>query len=73
MYDFLSNYTLTRDIGTEFQYSNLGAGLLGHALSLKAGKVYEELTIERICDPFKFERYKDNARKGTKRPNGHAA
>ncbi|MGB6268979.1 MAG: serine hydrolase domain-containing protein, partial [Olleya sp.] len=28
LYDFISNYTLTRDIGAEYEYSNLGMGLL---------------------------------------------
>lgn len=51
MYDFLSRYTLTRDIGSQFEYSNLGVGLLGHALSLRAGKSYEALVTERILKP----------------------
>jgi CubicO group peptidase (beta-lactamase class C family) len=51
MYDFLSGYTLTRDIGSQFEYSNLGVGLLGHVLTLRVGKSYEELVRSRICDP----------------------
>ncbi len=51
MYDFLSNYSLPREIGSEYEYSNLGAGLLGHALSLKAGKDYEALLTERVLQP----------------------
>jgi CubicO group peptidase (beta-lactamase class C family) len=51
MYDFLSGYELTRDIGSQYEYSNLGVGLLGHALSLRAGKSYEDLVRTRICDP----------------------
>lgn len=51
LYDFLSGYTLTRDIGSKFEYSNLGVGLLGHALSLRAGKSYEQLLKERITQP----------------------
>src|SRR5437762_3782146 len=51
LYDFLSHYELTRDIGSQFEYSNLGGGLLGHALSLRAGKSYEALVIERILEP----------------------
>ena len=51
LYEFLSGYTLTRDIGTQYEYSNLGVGLLGHVLSLRGGKPYETLLKERILDP----------------------
>ena len=51
MYDFLSGYTLTRDIGSQYEYSNLGVGLLGHVLSLRAGTSYEALVRSRVCDP----------------------
>jgi CubicO group peptidase (beta-lactamase class C family) len=51
MYDFLSGYELTRDPGQQFEYSNLGVGLLGHALSLAAGKSYEQLEQERVWTP----------------------
>lgn len=51
MYEFLSTYSLTRDIGEKYEYSNLGAGLLGHALSRKAGMSYEQLVRKRILDP----------------------
>jgi serine-type D-Ala-D-Ala carboxypeptidase/endopeptidase len=54
MYDFLSGYTLTRDPGTTFEYSNLGVGLLGHVLSLATGKSYEELERERVWKPLKM-------------------
>ena len=51
MYQFLSGYQLTRDIGERYEYSNLGVGLLGHALSLRARQNYETLVRARICDP----------------------
>jgi CubicO group peptidase (beta-lactamase class C family) len=51
MYAFLSGYTLPRDIGAQFEYSNLGMGLLGHVLARRAGCTYEELVIRRICQP----------------------
>jgi D-alanyl-D-alanine-carboxypeptidase/D-alanyl-D-alanine-endopeptidase len=51
MYDFLSGYQLTRDIGTQYEYSNFGMGLLGHILSLRAGMTYEDLVRKRILQP----------------------
>jgi len=51
MYAFLSGYTLPRDIGATYEYSNLGAGLLGHILARKAGTNYEALVVQRICRP----------------------
>lgn len=51
MYEYLSGYQLTRDIGAEYEYSNLGMGLLGHALALKARVSYEELVGRRILTP----------------------
>lgn len=54
MYDFLSNYQLTRDIGARYEYSNFGMGLLGHILSLRAGKSYEQLVRARILKPLKM-------------------
>ena len=51
LYSFLSSYELPRGIGTEWDYSNLGMGLAGHALSLKAGMTFERLVRELILDP----------------------
>jgi CubicO group peptidase (beta-lactamase class C family) len=51
MYAFLSAYELPREVGAEFEYSNLGVGLLGHLLSLAAGRGYEELVRARILEP----------------------
>jgi D-alanyl-D-alanine-carboxypeptidase/D-alanyl-D-alanine-endopeptidase len=52
---FLSGYQLTRDPGTKFEYSSLGAGLLGHVIALKAGSDYESLVVDRICRPLKMD------------------
>lgn len=51
LHAFLSGYTLTRDIGTQFEYSNVGVGLLGHALALRAKTQYEPLVAARITGP----------------------
>ena len=51
LYQFLSGYTLPRDPGSEFEYSNLGAGLLGHLLANRAGMDYESLVGTRITQP----------------------
>jgi CubicO group peptidase (beta-lactamase class C family) len=48
LYDFLARYELPRDPGDAFEFSDLGVGLLGHALSLRAGTTYEALVSERI-------------------------
>jgi len=56
LYQFLSSYTLPRDPGSdlegsEFEYSNLGGGLLGHVLANRAGTDYESLIGTRITRP----------------------
>jgi D-alanyl-D-alanine-carboxypeptidase/D-alanyl-D-alanine-endopeptidase len=51
LYEFLSTVELTRDIGAQYEYSNLGVGLLGHVLALRAGKDYATLVRERITGP----------------------
>ncbi len=55
LYAFLSGYELPRDIGAQFEYSNLGMGLLGHILSLKAGMSYESLVAKRILSPLQMK------------------
>jgi serine-type D-Ala-D-Ala carboxypeptidase/endopeptidase len=51
MYAFLSGYQLPRDVGAEYEYSNLAQGLLGHILALNAGSSYEDLMISTIARP----------------------
>lgn len=51
LYGALSSYELTRDIGTQFEYSNLGFGLLGHVLERCAGRRFAELLRDRIFTP----------------------
>ncbi len=51
VYDFLNTYKLTRDIGSEYEYSNYAAGLLGHVMATKKGVTYEKLMIDVIAKP----------------------
>jgi CubicO group peptidase (beta-lactamase class C family) len=51
MYEFLGRHELRRDPGALYEYSNLGVGLLGHALALRAGMSYESLLRERVLAP----------------------
>ena len=56
LYDHLSNVELKFDPGTDVEYSNLGFGLLGHALERAANKPLDRLLREMICDPLGLER-----------------
>ncbi len=51
LYDFLSSYKLTRDPGSQYEYSNVGGGLLGLALARHAGMDYGKLVRDWICKP----------------------
>ncbi len=51
LYAFLSSHELVRDIGETVEYSNLGVGLLGHALARGDGADYETLVSTRILEP----------------------
>lgn len=51
LYDFLSSYTLSRDIGSRYEYSNYAVGLLGHVLATTRGVSYEQLMINVIAKP----------------------
>jgi D-alanyl-D-alanine-carboxypeptidase/D-alanyl-D-alanine-endopeptidase len=55
VYGFLKTLALSRAPGEKNAYSNLGAGLLGHALSRRDGKSYEEMIVSRICRPLGME------------------
>jgi len=55
LYEFLNHYTLPRAPGEQVEYSNVGMGLLGHILSLKAGNSYEPLISDRILKKLHME------------------
>ena len=50
MYDYLSRFEPSREIGSQYEYSNIGGSLLGHVLSLQAEKEFEKLLKEKVLD-----------------------
>ncbi len=54
LYKTLATSSLAATPGTKYAYSNLGAGLLGHALARRAGMDYEELLRRRILVPLEM-------------------
>jgi CubicO group peptidase (beta-lactamase class C family) len=51
LYEFLAKQTLHLPPNAGFLYSNLGMGLLGHVLSLRYGKSYEQMIVDLIATP----------------------
>jgi serine-type D-Ala-D-Ala carboxypeptidase/endopeptidase len=51
LYAFLERSRLERDPGSQWEYSNVGIALLGHALALRAGVSYEDLLRQRLFEP----------------------
>ncbi|HEX6372513.1 MAG TPA: serine hydrolase domain-containing protein [Longimicrobium sp.] len=51
LYAFLAQHELRRDIGSEFEYSNMAVALLGEALARAAGRTYDDLVRERVLEP----------------------
>lgn len=54
LYKLLNTYELPRDPGAEWSYSNLGVGLLGVALSRRAGEDLPTLIRQRITGPLRM-------------------
>jgi len=55
LYRFLARYQLTRDPGTQWDYSNIGYWLLGQTLAARAGIDYESLLRARVIAPSKMK------------------
>ena len=51
LYKFLNGSAVREYMGEGVEYSNLGYGLLGHALARAAGGTYQEVLEERILEP----------------------
>jgi CubicO group peptidase (beta-lactamase class C family) len=51
LYTFLSSHELRREIGSQYEYSNLAVGLLGVVLARVGEGSYEDIVRERILEP----------------------
>jgi serine-type D-Ala-D-Ala carboxypeptidase/endopeptidase len=51
LYEFLVTQTLRLNPNANFLYGTLNMGLLGHALSLRYGKTYEQMIAELVAMP----------------------
>lgn len=56
LYAHLAAVELDSDPGTSERYSNLGIGLLGHALEHAAKKPFDQLVKDMICVPLNLDR-----------------
>jgi CubicO group peptidase (beta-lactamase class C family) len=52
--DFVRGYTLPRDPGERYEYSNLGVGLLGFALAQRGHESYEAMIARRVLTPLRM-------------------
>lgn len=53
---FLADYQLPRDPGSQYEYSNLGVGLLGYALARQRGTTYGKLLQGEVLRPLGMTR-----------------
>jgi D-alanyl-D-alanine-carboxypeptidase/D-alanyl-D-alanine-endopeptidase len=51
LHAFLSSYRLTREPGTQYEYSNTGVGLLGDLLAARAKTSYADVLETRVLHP----------------------
>lgn len=72
---FLSHYELSRAPGAQYEYSNVGFGLLGYALACAQHTAYAQLVKERVLRPLQMNESDfilDNASR-TRLARGHDA
>ena len=58
---FLDRYQLPRDIGSQWEYSNLGVGLLGYLLGARGGLGLRDAAARADHRPARHERHADHA------------
>lgn len=55
LFQFVSQFQLTSNIGSAYEYSNVGAALLGQALARRAGMDYGALVRVRVLNPLHLD------------------
>ena len=55
LYEYVSEFELSRDIDSRWAYSNIGYSLLGDILTTAAHRDFEELVKQGICEPLKMK------------------
>lgn len=75
LYRFLAGYELKRDIGSVWDYSNLGYWLLGEALAARAGAPFKSLLHARVIAPLglKSTAFEASPAMKTRLASGHDA
>jgi CubicO group peptidase (beta-lactamase class C family) len=75
LYELLNRHQLTRDPGEKLGHSNVGMGLLGHALARRAGVPLPKLLETRITGPLGMAstRFVATAEMKRRRASGHDA
>ncbi len=63
MFSFYKSFKLMRKPGSQYEYSNLAAATLGLILEHIYKQSFEELIIEKICDPLKMNDTREFIRK----------
>src|SRR5690606_16667116 len=59
LFGFLKNYQASREPGEEYEYSNLGYGLLGELIAVISQKPYTQLLEETILVPLQLSNTSD--------------
>ncbi len=55
LFDWIGSYQLTRGIGEQFEYSNVGTALLAQAITHVSGQDFATLLQSRILDPLDMD------------------
>jgi CubicO group peptidase (beta-lactamase class C family) len=55
-YGWFSSYNLTRPVGSQWEYSNVGAAIVGDAVARRANQTYPALVRERVLLPLGMTR-----------------